>query len=230
MPAHRSDAGWVVSAYLGAARTMQTSIALTDQATATHVRFDGVSYEGRSFELPPYYGYRGTYFFGADGWFGVEGEVIHMKVYADTSAILRASGVVRGAPAPSTMPMNDVVQRFSLSHGENMLLVNAVLRHAFGECGDYRKARITALARAGAGPTLPHVESTIDGAGDERYERGALALQLAAGVDLRLWNRLHALAEYKFTRCRQSVSGARASTIDTLLASHHVVFGASIYL
>jgi opacity protein-like surface antigen len=225
----RADAGWVIAGYLGAAMTARTYLSVTQAATGTHVRFDAVDLEGRSFSLPIYYGYRAAYFLGSGGWLGVEGEVIHMKVYAQVHAAVPSSGVLRGSPSAATTSVDDLVQRFSLSHGQNLLLVNAVLRHVFGECGDPRTSRLAAIARVGVGPTLPHVESTIGGVGDERYERGAVALQLAAGIDLRLWSRLHALAEYKFTRCRQSVSTAGASRVQTLLRTHHVVFGAAWY-
>jgi len=108
-----------------------------------------------------------------------------------------------------------------------MLLANAVVRHAFGKRGDYRTARLVAAARVGAGPTLPHVESTIADVGDERYERGAVAFQAAGGIELLVWKHLRALAEYKFTRCRQSVDAADGARVETLLRTHHFAFGVS---
>jgi opacity protein-like surface antigen len=57
--------------------------------------------------------------------------------------------------------------------------------------------------------------------------RGALAWQVAAGMEVRLFRRLSLVGEYKFTRCRQSVAAAAACRIDTLLSSHHVTFGAA---
>jgi hypothetical protein len=222
-----ADAEWVVGGYLGSVATGQSYLAVTQPASRTSVRFDPVDYKGRSFNLPLYYGYRAAYFPGSPGWFGIEGEVIHMKAYAQTGDVASASGVVGGVPVAVSMPISNVVQRFSLSHGQNMLLVNAVARHAFGGRGDYRTARLVALARVGAGPTLPHAESTIDGVADERYERGALVFQAAGGIELLVWKKLHALAEYKFTRCRQSVSVAAGGTAETLLSSHHFVFGAA---
>jgi hypothetical protein len=201
---------------------------VTQPASRTNVRFDPVDYKGRSFNLPLYYGYRAAYFPGSPGWFGIEGEVIHMKAYAQTGEVASASGVVGGVPVAVSMPISNVVQRFSLSHGQNMLLVNAVVRHAFGGRGDYRTARLVALARVGAGPTLPHAESTIGSVADERYECGALVFQAAGGIELLVWKKLHALAEYKFTRCRQSVSVAAGGTAETLLSSHHFVFGTAV--
>ncbi len=222
-----ASAEWVVAGLLGNAATARSSLTLTRPSSGTSVRVDSIDYQGLSFHLPPYYAYRAAYFFRSPGWFGVEGEVIHMKVYSQPNQVVAASGTIDGAPVAGSVALGSVVQRFSLSHGQNMLLVNAVLRHAFGECGDYRTARLVAAARAGVGPTLPHVESTIAGVADERYEVGAMAFQAAAGVELRLWKGLHALAEYKFTRCRQAVDTAAGSHIETLLATHHLAFGAA---
>jgi lipid A oxidase len=227
VPVRPAGAEWVIAGYFGIAATSRTYLAVTQSASHTSVRFDPVDYEGRSFTLPPYYGYRGAYFFVSPGWFGLEGEVIHMKVFARTGEIVPASGTIDGAPIAAAVPLDGLVQRFSISHGQNMLLVNAVARHAFGECGDFRTARLVALARVGAGPTLPHVESTIGGVADERYERGSFGFQAAGGVELLLWKKLHVLAEYKLTRCRQSVRAAAGASVETLLTSHHFVFGAS---
>ncbi len=224
-----ADAGWVVGGYLGSVATRHSYLTVAQPALRTDVRFDPVDYKGRSFNLPLYYGYRAAYFPGSSGWFGIEAEVIHMKAYAQTGEAASASGVVGGVPVAGSMLISSVVQRFSLSHGQNMLLVNAVVRRAFGERRDYRTARLVALARVGVGPTLPHAESTIGGVADEGYELGALVFQAAGGIELMVWKRLHALAEYKFTRCRQSVSVAAGGTAETLLTSHHFVFGAAVH-
>ncbi len=224
---HTARAEWVIAGYFGSAATTRTYLALTQPASGTSVRFDSVDYQGRSFQLPPYYGYRAAYFFRSPGWFGIEAEVIHMKVYAQPDQVVPASGTIDGLPVTGPIPIGAIVQRFSLSHGQNLLLGSAVLRYALGECGDYRTARLIAVARVGAGPTLPHAESTVAGAGDEHYQVGAIAFQVAGGVELRLWKGLHGLAEYKFTRCRQAVDGAAGSRFESLLNTHHIAFGAS---
>lgn len=223
----QATADWIIAGYFGQAATSRSYLTVTQPETSTNVRFEGVDYQDRSFNLPPYYGYRGAYFFHSPGWFGIEGEVVHMKVYTQPAQVVAARGTIDGAGVPAPVPLGAVLQRFSISHGQNMLLVNAVARHAFGECGDYRTARVVAMARLGAGPTLPHVESTVGADREQRYERGAMAVQVAGGIELRLWKQLHALAEYKFTRCRQSVDAAAGAHVETLLSTHHFVFGAS---
>ncbi len=222
-----AGAEWVIAGFFGNAATTRTYLTLTQPSTRTGVRFDSVDYEGRSFHLPPYYGYRATYFLRSPEWFGIEGEVVHMKVYAQPAEALPAAGTIDGAAVSGPVALASVVERFSLSHGQNLLFVNAVARYAPGRCGDFRTARFVLLARAGVGPTLPHVETTIAGVAEEGYQRGAIAVQAAGGIELRAWKQLHALVEYKFTRCRQSVSAAAGSHIETLLHTHHLTFGLS---
>ncbi len=228
-PVARADADWIAGGFLGAAVTTRTYLAVTQSSSATLVRFDSVDYKGQSFHLPLYYGYRVAWFPGSGRSFGVEGEVIHMKAYAQTGTLVPATGTINGAPVAGTMRLDAFVQRFSLSHGQNLIFVNAVFRHAFGECGDYRTARLVGLARLGVGPTFPHVESTIGGVRDEHYERGAIAFQAAGGIEVLVWKKLHALAEYKFTRCRQSVNAAAGAAVETLLSSHHFVGGVAVH-
>ncbi len=228
--ANTARAQWVVAGFFGSAATTRSDLVLTQPATQTSMRFQSVGWEGRSFRLPPYYGYRAAYFLRSPGWFGIEGGVIHMKVYALAADTVTASGTTGGVPGARPVRLDSVVQRFSLSHGQNMLLVNAVVRRALWRRGDYRAARLLVMSRVGIGPTLPHVESTIGGIGEERYERGALALQAAAGVEVRIWKPLRAVAEYKFTRCRQSVDTAAGSHIETLLVSHHLAFGLAVHV
>jgi opacity protein-like surface antigen len=82
--------------------------------------------------------------------------------------------------------------------------------------------------RVGAGSTLPHTESTVDGRQQEQYEVGRLAWQVAGGAELDLWKGLYILGEYKFTRTRQH-GKISSGTAESLLRRHHVVFGLSYH-
>lgn len=75
--------------------TLDNSIHIVQPALATDVRLRGVRFSGRSFDAPAYYGYRVAYF----PWtsLGVEGEFIHLKIYADVNGTIRTEGAVRGA-------------------------------------------------------------------------------------------------------------------------------------
>jgi hypothetical protein len=198
-PAH---ADWAVAAYLGTAWTSRASLTL-DRGAGGSSTFTDVPFDSRSFESPLYYGYRFGWFTPTSG-LGVEGEVIHLKVYARP-----------GTLGPS-------VGRFSISHGLNMLLANAVLRRPIDP-----SRRVYVTARLGAGVTVPHAESEIDGITQQQYEWGSLALQGAIGTELRVTGAVRLLAEYKLTTAAPTVSVA-GGTIRGRYLSQHLAAGLGV--
>lgn len=138
------------------------------------------------------------------------------------------TGTLNGATINSLVPINTILQRFSISHGVNLLLANAVLHHGFGNSDQEKNARAYVALRVGAGATIPHTESTIQNVIDEHYQLGGPAIQLAVSVGVRTWNRLYWMGEYKFTRTREQV-GVNSGTATTLLESHHLVTGPVIH-
>ena len=220
-------ADWTVGAFVGGAHTQKTSLTLTRPADSTSVSLSPVHYRSASLESPIYYGYR-VAFFPRSRWLGIEGELIHLKVLADTTRDVRLQGTVANRPLDATAPLSSVVQDFSITHGVNLLLANAVMRRR-GEADASGSARWALTARLGAGASVPHPESTIEGQPVEGYEWGALSLQAAGGAEVRLTGPLSLAGEYKLTRTVQDVAiaGGRAHTP---LVTHHVAVGVSVRL
>lgn len=214
---------WVLAAYLGIAHTASAPISISQPPSGTSITLSNVNFEGRSLAAPVYYGYRITYFPSRHAIVGVEAEMIHLKVYAETDAVVRVAGVHRNNSAVGTIRLTDVVQQFSISHGLNLMFANVVARRTLLRQRD-AEPRVQVIVRLGAGPTLPHPESTVDGVSHDGYELGALAVQLSAGAEWRMYRRVAAATEYKFTRTRQSVSIAGGNARG-LFTSHHLVFG-----
>ena len=90
-----ASAEWTAGVFAGGCTTGDTSLTLVQPASGTSVTFDPVHYRSASFEMPIYYGYRVGAFLAAR-WLGIEGELIHMKVIADTARVSRAEGTVGG--------------------------------------------------------------------------------------------------------------------------------------
>jgi hypothetical protein len=196
-------ADWTLAAYLGSAWTRPATLTVARGSPAVATELTGVEFASRSFESPPYYGYRFGWFNGRSG-IGAEGELIHLKVYA----------------RPETLGAE--VRRFSISHGLNVLLANAVLRRPLPS-----SHRVSATLRLGAGVTVPHPESDIGGLTQEQYELGSLALQAAIGTELRVARRAHVLAEYKLTTAAPAVSVA-GGTIEARYLSQHLAAGLGV--
>jgi hypothetical protein len=188
-------AEWTVAAYLGSSFTRPATLTLTQPAGST--RIPEVHFGARPFASPPYYGYRAGW--GGARRLGIEAELIHLKVYAHRA----------------DLPQN--IERFSISHGLNLLLGNIVWR-----TGPDRRVHLE--LRAGAGIAVPHGESEISGVTREQYEVSSLALQAAAGPIVRLADHLSAFAEYKLTTAAPSVSVA-GGHISGRYTSQHALFG-----
>jgi len=219
---------WVIAAYLGGARTASSTLRISQPARNTQLAFDAVRLDSRSFDPPLYYGVRGSYFIRGLPFLGIEAEFIHMKVYADPTQRVRVTGRYRDVWLEQELPLGQIVQEYSISHGLNLLLFNLVARARMLRSADVPRGRLLLNARFGLGPTIPHTESTIEGERQQQYEWGRAAWQWSAGVEFHLWRGLYALGEYKFTRTRQRglVVGGFA---ESLLRTHHGVFGLSYH-
>jgi len=220
-------AEWTLSAFAGASWTRNSSLTLVQPVTDTHFVLSPVHYDSASFDVPPYYGYRIGYF-PKSTWFGIEGEIIHVKVVADTTRLTNARGTLHGERVNAPLSMDSVVQRFSITHGVNLVLVNFVARRRFAR-SPHTQSRLSVSGRFGAGASIPHPESTINVLAFERYEWGAFSLQAAVGLELRLRGPVGVMGEYKLSRTDQEVTIAGGSAT-TSLVTHHAVGGLVIHL
>ncbi len=200
-------ADWSIAAYLGASFTRPATLVLTERSsdgrTRDTVTWPDVSFASRSFASPPYYGYRVTWFPGRARHLGLGAELTHLKVYA-----------------PSDLPEQPILTRFSISHGLNLLTANVVWRERATE-------RVFLTARAGAGVAIPHAESTVRGVDQEQYEVSGVALQATVGPELIVSRYLRAFAEYKLTTAAPVVSVA-GGTISGRYSSQHLTAGMGI--
>ncbi|GBC82965.1 hypothetical protein HRbin10_02103 [bacterium HR10] len=217
---------WVIALYLGGAHTTPSRLRIRQPTLKTELTFDEVRFQGRSFDPPLYYGVRGGYF--PLRFLGFEAEFVHMKVYADPQQRVRVAGLYRGARLERELTLAEIVQRYAISHGANLLLLNIVARAPLGQRADARRSPAVVTTRFGLGPTIPHTESTIEGHAQEQYEWGRLAWQWAVGGEVHLWRGLYVLGEYKFTRTRQR-GAIFTGHAEALLRSHHGVFGLSYH-
>jgi opacity protein-like surface antigen len=220
------QAEWHVAAYLGAAHTQNSDARIRQASSGTNLLFRDVGYRGESFQSPQYYGARGGFFPGEH--FGVEAEFIHLKAFGNLERPVQTSGSFGGISVSGRFPMSNFVQRFSVSHGLNMLLANLVVRKQFLRGSGKRLGRLFISGRAGVGGTIPHPETEIMGVSDEHYQWGRVAFHLAGGGEIRLWGKLYALAEYKYTHTDQHFRVA-AGNADALFRSHHAVFGVGLH-
>ena len=101
------------------------------------------------------------------------------------------------------------------------------MRRGVGEVDSRGVHRLVIVGRAGAGPTVPHAETTVDHVNLDRYEGGGPGVQGAAGVEVRVWRRLGVLGEYKYTRATPHIEVAGGEAMIPV-RSHHLVTGLTV--
>jgi len=219
-----ADAQWYVAGYLGANHTMPATVTVDQPSLGTSLDFADVTFVARPFTSPQYYGLRGGRLFGEQRRWGIEFEWLHPKVYAEVEQAVHVTGRTAGVAIDTTTRMDTFVQHYAMSHGMNFALINLVGRMPLGA-----GARVALMGRAGAGPMLPHAETTIGGRSREQYERAGVGFQVAGGVDVRLVGKLSAIADYKFGHARPEidvVDGTGQMTANV----HQMAFGLAIGL
>lgn len=213
--------------HLGGAHTSSSSISLKQPSLDTNLELQPLRYRSESFDPPLYYAIRAGVF-PHGGWFGIEGELIHLKAIADTARQARFDGLLAGERITGQQPVSAVIQRFSITHGVNLLLVNAAMRKTAG-AESTAGLRWIFTGRLGAGASIPHAESVIGGVGRSGYEWGSFSVQAAAGIEVRLTKYLSASGEYKITHTVQDVAVA-AGSARTPLTTHHVLAGLTVHV
>lgn len=162
-----------------------------------------IGWDGNSFEMPPYYGVRGTWW--RSDTFGVALEFTHLKAY---------------------MPEGDMkslgFDRFELTDGHNMLTVNAMRRwpQLWGSATPY--------VGAGLGIAVPHVDvETTGGSKTYGYQYTGPAVRLLAGVSYPINDRYSVFGEYQFTYSSNEADLDGGGSFETDLKTNALNIGVS---
>lgn len=171
-------------------------------STIDHSRLgrERVDWQGRSFDMPPYYGFRATWWRPDDLGFGVEFN--HAKVYAPNPAALGYA-------------------RLEMTDGLNLLTATAWKRWT----GD---SRIVPYVGAGLGVAVPHVEIRPAGGTDSfGYQLTGPAVQLVAGAAYRIDDHWLVFGEVKGTWSRHRIDLAGPDRLTTEIVTQAVNLGFS---
>ena len=219
-----ADADWTLAAFLGKAATQSSDVTISQSQLQTQLEIERVAYLDESFKGPRYYIYRIGWIPDSHRWIGVEAELIHAKLIADTSRTVRIRGTLRGGSVDEPVSLSSLFQRLAMSHGLNFIFINLVVRHELGPPDPRGTQRLGVVLRVGAGPTLAHAESASNGITREQYEGGGLGAQVAAGLELAVWRGFDLLGEYKFTWTTSHIDIV-AGTATIPARTHHVAAG-----
>ena len=200
-----------------AAAEMELSF-YTGWQTAPHSRAKGdypgnlgsydalLAWEGRSFEMPPYYGLRGTWWQGG-GDLGYALEFTHAKVYANDDE--------RAALGFSAMEFTD---------GHNLLTFNVMKRWSD------QWGAATPYVGAGLGIAFPHVDVEHPASGSKTfgYQLTGPAARLLAGVSYPLTERVSVFGEYQFTYSSNSAELDGGGSLNTDIKTNAINLGLTL--
>lgn len=161
-----------------------------------------IGWEGKPFEMPPYYGLRATWWQSETLGFGID--VNHAKVYASDEDRTAAG-----------------YDRLEFTDGLNIVTLNA-----------YRKFPnlgwpITPYVGAGAGVAIPHVDITKNGKKTFGYQVTGPAVTLIAGASYPLGERMSVFGEYKGTYSQNEADIEGGGTLSTDVVTNALNVGVS---
>ncbi len=181
--------------------------------TSPHSRLDGedsngdeidqlVGWEGRSFELPPYYGVRATWWQNAKWGWGAE--FSHNKAYTPDDELDELG-----------------FERLEFTDGHNIVTLN-VMRRWENHWGP-----ATPYVGAGLGLAIPHVDAEQESAGSRTfgYQITGPAARLIAGAKYDFNDKWAMFGEYQFTWTQNHVELDGGGEFDARILGNAINFG-----
>jgi lipid A oxidase len=191
-----------ISVFGGANSNLSSDVKLRGAAVPDETRsFD---WDGGSFDLPPYWGVRGTYWLGKSSNWGFAVDYVHSKALADLG----------GQPT---------YDRLEFTDGNNILLFDVLYR--FNNNGP-----LVPYIGAGIGVAIPHVEVTLTGAPVPRtyeYQLTGFAAQILAGLEYKLNDKWSLFVEGRFSYSQINADLVGGGTLETDLWQPQLAIGLS---
>lgn len=196
-----------ISLYGGANFSPHSRVKTFD-STGAITSSNSVGWDGISFESPPYWGVRATYWFENSPSLGIALDYTHSKVKA------------------SPLPANFSTLEFT--DGINFFTANLMYRMDLKERGI--SDRFTPYAGIGLGLTVPHVEvdgAVVNNVRTYEYQVTGVAAQALVGVDYKMTDNWSIFGELKSTYGQVDADLTSGGTLETNVISNQVMFGVS---
>ncbi len=160
------------------------------------------AWEGRSGEMPPYYGIRGTWWRSETIGYGIEFN--HAKVYADDDTL-----------------DDNGFERLEFTDGLNLLTVNVFRRFPDQD------RRWTPYVGGGIGVAIPHVDVKTDDNKTFGYQYTGPAVQWVAGVTYPVSDAWSVFGEYKGSYSQNSADLDGGGKLETNIVTNALNLGVS---
>lgn len=216
-----------LSIFTGVALTPDNDLEL-QQRGGTDLTFHDVSFKGRDFVTPPFYGARLLWYPGEDSHWGFGGEFFHIKLYAQTGDVVQVTGQRNGVSVDGNERIGDTIQQFSISHGLNFALADVIYRWFPGPRGPGFPGCLQPYVGFGIGAAIPHVESSVGGTFHEEYQLHGPGVQGFVGVNVDLTRHWGVMFEYKLTYANLGALDIPNGSIELTPLTHNFVAGITL--
>jgi lipid A oxidase len=227
----KRKAEWVLVPYVGQSDTAASSLTISQPSTNTRLKYDKVHWDEEPYKGPIYYGFKAVYWPSPTATIGYNFDFIHYKVYADVDRTTRVTGTLNGNPYNQTETIRNTLNRFSISHGVNLMTLGVVARKPMQISERFPSGRLQPYGGVGLGIVINHPENRInDGFFFEKYQWGGFGWQIYLGAEYRVNSKWGVFAEYKYTDYEPTVDMALGGSGTTRLRTNHLAFGTSYRL
>jgi lipid A oxidase len=193
-----------ISVFGGANSNLSSDVTL--EGTGATDGTQSIDWDGGSFDLPPYWGVRGTYWLSSAPNWGFAIDYVHSKAVADRS------GAAGG-----------IYDRLEFTDGNNILLFDVLYRF-----NPLMSGTLVPYAGAGIGVTIPHVEVTLtSGNTTYEYQLTGVAAQVLAGLEYKLNEKWSLFSEARLSYSQINADLAGGGTLETHLWSPQLAIGLS---
>ena len=138
-----------IGVYGGVSESFDSDVPLV-QPGGTNLTLYDVPWDGKSFESPPYWGVRGTYWLNSRPSWGLMFDYNHAKIYSDRGATVKVSGTRDDVALNGTDRVGNTFDILEFTDGLNQFYLGGTYR--------WLHQRWTPYAGFGVGLSVPHVE------------------------------------------------------------------------
>lgn len=220
-PAAPDIAGSVYGGYTIA----RDSDVILKQPNGTDMVLKGVSWNSEPHNMPPYHGFRGTWWFAPGRSLGAMADLVYIKVVADQDRPVRQSGMRDGVQVPEKEPVSATFRRLEFTDGLNLLTGSVVYRMPFF-------GRVRPYIGFGAGLSVPHAEVQRRNASQRTFsfQWTGYAFHAFAGIEYRIAKSGSLFTEYRLSYATNTVRLIDGGTLETDLWIDHFSAGGSGYV
>ena len=188
-----TSAETLVAGYIGVPYTYPSDIRFDNPAAKTDFTMKRVSWDGKPFKHPLYYGLRVARW-APGNRSGVMVDFLHSKAISRPGEEVQFEGFIDGLPSPPKAKVGSLFKTLEFSHGHNMVMLTGLFRLGV------LAPRLSPYAGVGVGVALPHTEvkTWTEPARTYEYQYAGPVGQALIGVEVRLPGS-SLFFEYKYT-------------------------------